>query len=120
METGQAAKAQEVILAELEKQYGGTGVAAAQGLVGAQDTLGENINDVVRIFGDELTPVFQTVTNAAANLLNAFIEAPPVIQKLVVASTAFVGALSAATAVVIAYNAAKTTQTALELKAWRS
>ena len=117
VETGQAAKAQEVILAELEKQYGGTGVAAAQGLVGAQDTLGENINDVVRIFGDELTPVFQTVTNAAANLLNAFIEAPPVIQKLVVASTAFVGALSAATAVVIAYNAAKTTQTALELKA---
>ena len=67
--TGQVAKAQELIFKELEKQYGGASLAAAGGLAGAFDTLGEKVFDVQKALGplieDALTPLIATLTQAA-------------------------------------------------------
>jgi hypothetical protein len=49
---GDVAGAQNVILSELEKQYGGNATAAAQGLAGAQDTLGESFVDLQKAIGE--------------------------------------------------------------------
>ena len=46
VETGREAEAQGLILAELEAQYGGVAVAAAQGLAGAQDTLAQAFQEL--------------------------------------------------------------------------
>jgi len=67
--TGQVAKAQELIFKELEKQYGGASLAAATGLAGSFDTLGEKVFDVQKALGplieDALTPLIATLTQAA-------------------------------------------------------
>ncbi|MEO1208608.1 MAG: hypothetical protein AAFX78_03615 [Cyanobacteria bacterium J06638_20] len=108
--SGDQLAAQELILAELEKQYGGTAVAAAQGLTGALDTLGENANDTFRIFGEQVLPISTQVVNVFSGLLDTFIQAPPIIQKLVVGTTALAGVLGAAVVAISAYNLAKRTQ----------
>jgi hypothetical protein len=59
VESGDQLGAQEVILAELEAQYGGTAAAAAAGLAGIKDTLGEFVNDATRNLGGALTPAFE-------------------------------------------------------------
>ena len=43
--SGKLLEAQELILSELERQYGGNAKAAATGFAGAVDTLGENFRD---------------------------------------------------------------------------
>ena len=108
--SGDQLAAQELILAELEKQYGGTAVAAAQGLTGALDTLGENANDTFRVFGDQILPISTQVINVFSGLLDTFTSAPPVIQKIIVSSTALAGVLGAAVVAITAYNLAKRTQ----------
>jgi len=45
VESGQLLKAQSFILDELEAQYGGAAVAAAQGYAGALDTLGQRLQE---------------------------------------------------------------------------
>lgn len=105
--SGDQLAAQELILAELEKQYGGTAVAAAQGLTGALDTLGENANDTFRVFGDQILPISTQVINVFSGLLDTFTSAPPVIQKVIVGSTALAGVLGAAVVAITAYNLAQ-------------
>ena len=55
-ETGRMAEAQHEILKVMESQYGGTGKAAAQGLGGAIDTLGEALTDLRVEIGSRLAP----------------------------------------------------------------
>ncbi|MEM9118516.1 MAG: hypothetical protein AAGD09_11605 [Cyanobacteria bacterium P01_F01_bin.56] len=112
--SGDQLAAQELILAELEKQYGGTAVAAAQGLTGALDTLGENANDTFRVFGDQVLPIATQVVNVFSGLLDTFTSAPPVIQRTIVGTTALAGVLGAAVVAITAYNLAKKTQVVQE------
>lgn len=48
METGQTAKAQEVILAELENRFGGVGAAENTGLTGATDSFSQTWDQMLR------------------------------------------------------------------------
>jgi hypothetical protein len=72
VESGDVLAAQNLILSELETQYGGAGIAAAQGLTGALDTLGEEVNDVNRAFGlaveNSLTQSVTDLGNVVENL----------------------------------------------------
>lgn len=61
-ETGRAAEAQARILEEVSKQVGGAGVAAAQGLSGATDTLTEEIKLLFESIGQ--APAFSILTDA--------------------------------------------------------
>lgn len=64
VESGEKAKAQAEIIRVVNGQVGGTGVAAAQGLAGAMDTLGERVQRVWEFIGNTL-PV-----EAAAKAIN--------------------------------------------------
>jgi hypothetical protein len=92
--TGQVAKAQELIFKELEKQYGGASVAAAAGLAGSLDTLGEKVYDVQKGLGplieDALKPLIATLTTAADVTGNQLL---PVINSLPNPVKAFASAL---------------------------
>ena len=57
-------------------------------------------------FGESLAPIQLVVVKSAQALLQAFNSLPAPIQKALVASTAFVGVLAAATAAIAAYNLA--------------
>jgi phage-related minor tail protein len=60
--TGQAAEAQRLILAAVEKQVGGAGAAEAGGLAGAYDSLGQNVQEFLVKVGN-LGPI-QLATGA--------------------------------------------------------
>jgi hypothetical protein len=104
VESGDQAGAQQVILEELERQYGGAGIAAAAGLTGSLDTLGEEMNDLTRTFGNFAQQGAKPVVDAAIVLVNAFNSLPAPIQTVLIASTAFVGVLATAVAALAAYN----------------
>ena len=72
VESGRLLEAQDVILNELQVQYGGTGEAAAQGLAGALDTLGEEANDLRRIFGEQLQESLTDLTNLITENIQSF------------------------------------------------
>ena len=84
VESGELAKAQTLIFEELEKQYQGNAVAAAGGLAGAFDTLGEKFYDLQVAIGPliekYLTPLIKLLTDAVAALTTA----PEPIQAVVV------------------------------------
>ena len=102
VETGQTAKAQELILAELEKQYGGNAAAAAQGLAGAFDTLNEKFYDLQVALGDNVTVVLQPLIQGLTSLVGFITSLPEPVQTLIVALSGLVvaaGALGAAIAI---------------------
>lgn len=65
--TGQSAKAQQLILAELNKEFGGSAVAAGQTFAGKLTILKNKLNDVEESIGgvivDALTPLANKLTN---------------------------------------------------------
>lgn len=95
VETGQLAKAQTMIFEELEKQYQGNAEAAAVGLAGAFDTLGEKFYDLQVAIGPliekYLTPLVQGLTQA----IDALAEAPEPVQAVVVGIAALAAGLVA-------------------------
>lgn len=109
VDAGEAAQAQQFILAELENQYGGTAEAAAQGLVGALDTLGENVEDATEALGGPFLGASTAAVNAASSLIRSFSEAPPALQSLVAGTTAFTAVLAAAIVTVSTFNVASKT-----------
>ena len=68
VDTGQKAKAQTIILSELEKQYGGNAVAAATGLKGAQDSLSEAFRDFQEVVGEGVLPVVTDFIKSATDI----------------------------------------------------
>ena len=70
VESGDLQKAQTFILKELEDQYGGTAVAAAQGYAGALDTLGQRQQEFLLAINDTLrvTDALAVVVNGLANV----------------------------------------------------
>tara|TARA_R110002012_G_scaffold37016_2_gene104081 strand:- start:37 stop:1830 length:1794 start_codon:yes stop_codon:yes gene_type:complete len=91
VETGQAAKAQAMILKELEKQYGGTAAAAAGGAAGVQDTFGEAMYDLQKAVGGVVNTALPPFLKALTTLINAFTALPGPVQAIIVG----VGALAA-------------------------
>ena len=76
VEAGQTAEAQAFILDELEAQYKGTAEAAAGGLAGAQDTLGQAMQELRLELADSLglLTLATAANNAAAAAVNWLAE----------------------------------------------
>lgn len=72
VETGQIAEAQNFILSELEAQYSGTAHAAAGGLAGAQDTLGQSLQELGLVIGTALLPPMTAIAYIAADVVDGF------------------------------------------------
>lgn len=92
VETNQLAKAQNLILQELEKQYGGNAVAAATGLAGAFDTLGEKFYDLQVALGPVIEQILGPLIVGLTKMVDLLANAPGPVQTLVVA----IGGLGAA------------------------
>lgn len=75
-EAGRTAEAQRIILATLEEQVGGAGVAEAGGLAGAYDTLIENLGIFFERAGQAtgVTEALATATRGAAEAVEAINE----------------------------------------------
>jgi phage-related protein len=94
-ETGNVAEAQRLILVELEKQYGGNAEAAAQGLAGAFDTLGEKFYDLQVALGDNVAQVLQPLIVGLTGLIDVLANLPEPVQNIIVALGGLVVALGA-------------------------
>lgn len=63
METGDAAAAQQLILAELERQFGGSAAMAAQTFSGRMVVMSERIEDAKGAIGDAMLPLLMELTD---------------------------------------------------------
>ena len=95
VEAGNVAGAQNMILKELEKQYGGNSVAAAQGLAGALDTLGEKFYDLQVALGDNISQVLQPLIAGLTSLVSFISGLPEPVQTFIVALGGLTIALTA-------------------------
>jgi phage-related protein len=95
VEAGNTAGAQNMILKELEKQYGGNSVAAAQGLAGALDTLGEKFYDLQVALGDNISQVLQPLIAGLTSLVSFISSLPEPVQTFIVAIGGLTIALTA-------------------------
>jgi hypothetical protein len=88
-ESGRILEAQNLVLKELEKQYGGAAIAAGEaGIAGAMDTLGEVTRDLQEEIGNFLLPTVIDLAKNATNLIRAISDLPdPVKRSIGVAAT---------------------------------
>ena len=100
VEAGDIAGAQNMILQELEKQYGGNSVAAAQGLAGALDTLGEKFYDLQVALGENIAQVLQPLIQGLSALVGFISSLPEPVQTFIVALGGLTIALTALGAVI--------------------
>ena len=71
-ETGKRAEAQRVILAELEKQYGGTAEAAAKAGLGPMQQFMNQLDDTMEVIGGKLLPILVKLTEKLKSVLDWF------------------------------------------------
>ena len=71
-ETGKRAEAQRVILAELEKQYGGTAEAAAKAGLGPMQQFMNQLNNTMEVIGGKLLPILVKLTEKLSSALEWF------------------------------------------------
>ena len=90
VETGRAAEAQQMILAELNSQVGGAGAAAAQTYAGQVSLLKINIDNLAQSIGEKLLPTLTKATTALNLLItwNDKVEAALVEHEAAVLDTA--------------------------------
>jgi hypothetical protein len=89
--TGQAAKAQSVILGELERQFGGAAAAAQN--VDPFNKLSDAFNQMAERVGNALLPLIAPLTETLVGLLDAFGTLSPEVQKWVFIAGAAAAAL---------------------------
>ena len=83
VDVGNVAGAQEMILKELERQYGGNAAAAAQGYAGALDSLGESFYDLQKALGPFIDQALTPLINSLTNLVNFITErVVPILDSL--------------------------------------
>ena len=70
MKTNKVAEAHNMILNIVEESYNGLSQAAATGLVGATDSLGESFRDFSEVLGKSLNPALTASVNGLTNLIN--------------------------------------------------
>lgn len=100
VETGRQAEAQRLILAELEKQYGGNAAAAATGLAGAFDTLGEKWYDLQVVLGDNVATVIEPLVKGLTVLVDTIAKLPEPVQSALVVLSGLVIALGSLGAII--------------------
>lgn len=91
VEGGQAAKAQGLILAELEKQFGGAAAAAQN--TDPFNKMTDAFKQMAEQVGTALLPVIPVFTDAIVSLANAFSSLSPETQKWVIIGAAVAAAL---------------------------
>jgi hypothetical protein len=74
VETGDVAGAQQVIIAELNKEFGGSAAAAADTFAGRQARLAAQFDDVKQKVGDALLPVLGKLMDLFATKFMPYIE----------------------------------------------
>jgi hypothetical protein len=74
VETGNVAGAQQVIIAELNKEFGGSAAAAADTFAGRQARLAAQFDDVKQKVGDALLPVLGKLMDLFATKFMPYIE----------------------------------------------
>jgi hypothetical protein len=83
-EAGDVAGAQGVILAELNKEFGGSAKAASDA-AGASEVYKDKMNDLKEKIGAEMIPVTEKLTEVKLKLIDFFVtKAIPVLQELYV------------------------------------
>jgi hypothetical protein len=92
VETNQLAKAQTLILDELERQYGGTAAAAAAAGTGALKQLGNSFGDLTEEFGAIIFDGLKPFISALSGAITAIQGFSPETKKLIV----IVGGVAAA------------------------
>lgn len=83
-EAGDLAAAQQIILAELERQYGGQAEAAARAGVGALDQLRNAWGDVVETVGGVIASILPPVVDFFKTMVDGFLGLPEPMQRLIV------------------------------------
>lgn len=96
VEAGDVAGAQTLILAELEKEFGGSAEAAGKTFAGSLDILKNRFDNVLETLGTALIPVIQEFTGWIGKLISWFEQLDPGTQQAI----AMFIALGAALAVV--------------------
>lgn len=87
VKTGQTAKAQQIILAELNKEFGGSAAAAAETYAGKQKQLENQINDVQETIGNQLIPILTQVVSAIVPIITSvgkWIEQHPTLTRNII------------------------------------
>lgn len=84
VETGRAAEAQNVILDELEKQYGGSASAAARAGLGPFTQLKNILGDITEEFGEIIVEGLKPLLEQAKALVLRFQELSPATKKFLV------------------------------------
>lgn len=77
--TGQTAKAQSIILAELEKQFGGSAKAAQD--ANPYNKMQDSLNTLSETIGKKLIPTFQPLVEKLNAVLVKFTELSPAVQN---------------------------------------
>lgn len=91
VETGQVAKAQSLILAELEKQVGGSAAAAQN--ADPWNKLQDSFNSIAETVGTALIPIIPVLADALATVAEAFSSLSPETQKWVIIAAGAAAAL---------------------------
>lgn len=115
VESGNTLQAQEVILKEIEKQYGNAATAAGSaGFAGAMDTLGETFRDFQAAVAEQAEPAVTTFVNALSGVFEnlskvnpEFLEAVGTLGKIAVSLGIVVGAYKTLKTAIAAAAAAK-------------
>ena len=84
VETNRLADAQTIILAELEKQYGGSAEAARNTGAGALQALGMQLSDLSEEIGQKLLPMVIKLANKIKDLLDGFISLDDDTKELII------------------------------------
>lgn len=92
-EAGDLAAAQQIILGELERQYGGQAEAAAQAGMGAVDQLKNAWGDVVETVGGVIASILPPVVDFFRTMVDGFLGLPEPMQRFIVVAGLVAAAL---------------------------
>jgi hypothetical protein len=91
VDTGQTAKAQSIILGEVEKQIGGSAAAAQD--ADPFNKLSDAFKNMAETLAGSIMPILPAVTDAISGVLNAFASLPQPVQTGIVAFAAVAAAI---------------------------
>ena len=92
-ESGRLAEAQAIILAELEKQYGGSAKAAAEAGTGPLKQLSNSFGDLLEQFGAIIADGIKPLVTYLQGLVTRFQELSPETKKIIVIIAAVAAAI---------------------------
>jgi TP901 family phage tail tape measure protein len=98
VESGKTMEAQKVILAELNKEFGGSAAAAAQTFGGQVTQLKERLGELGEGIGKAIMPILQQLLEKIAPIIEkmiAWIEANPELTKNILIATAAIAGIVA-------------------------